>query len=439
MRLLIVGSHAGQMAEACRLAACRGAEIRQVATTSAALDGLRAGRGADLMLIDVALDVRSMLEGLAAEHFHLPLVAFGCEGDARAAVAAIKAGAKEFLLLPPDAELVAAVLEGFAVAPKQLVVADPRMTDLLSMARQYAQADATILLTGESGTGKEMVARFVHDHSRRAAGPFVPVNCAAIPDHLLESELFGHEKGAFTGAIARRVGKFEEASGGTLLLDEISEMEPRLQAKLLRALQEREIDRLGGSKPIRVDLRVIATSNRDLEQAVASGSFRADLYFRLGVLTLELPPLRERPADIAALAEHFARKHARANGLPERPLSAAALARLRGHVWRGNARELENCIQRAVLLATGDQIGPEAILLSGAQRTRTGPAPAVPLAGRKLAEVERDVILDTLRHTEGNRTMAAHLLGISIRTLRNKLHEYAGTGPAHHLPVPDAP
>src|SRR5947208_516075 len=209
---------------------------------------------------------------------------------------------------------------------------------------------ADLLVTGESGTGKEMVARFLHERSRRARGPFVALNCAAIPDNLLESELFGHEKGAFTGAVARRVGKFEEATGGTLLLDEVSEMEPRLQAKLLRAIQEREIDRVGGSRPVRVDIRLIATSNRDLEKAVAEGSFREDLLFRLSVLTLRLPPLRERPRDIEALGRHFARRLAASNGLPTRELSRAALDRLLQHGWKGNVRELENCVHRALIL-----------------------------------------------------------------------------------------
>ena len=293
-----------------------------------------------------------------------------------------------------------------------------------------------MLITGESGTGKEMMARFLHRHGRRARGPFVAVNCAAIPDHLLESELFGHERGAFTGALARRVGRFEEANGGTLLLDEVSEMEPRLQAKLLRAIQEREIDRVGGTRAVPVDIRLIATSNRDLARAVAEGSFREDLLFRLDVLALPLPPLRERPGDVEALARHFAAKLARANGLPERPLSPAALARLKAMPWRGNVRELENCIHRAVVLAQGGTIDLGDIEPSGrstsAAATGTGPG----LVGRTMAEVERLLIVDTLRHTLGNRTHAATILGISIRTLRNKLREYGDAGIAVPPPGP---
>ncbi|MDX1542173.1 MAG: sigma-54 dependent transcriptional regulator, partial [Geminicoccaceae bacterium] len=285
-------------------------------------------------------------------------------------------------------------------------------------------------------TGKEMKARYLHRHSRRAERAFDSVNCAAIPENQLESELFGHEKGAFTGASARRIGKFEEADGGTLLLDEISEMDPRLQAKLLRAIQEREIDRVGGSRPVKVDLRLVATSNRDLEAEVAAGRFREDLWFRLNVVTLDLPPLRARPGDIPPLARHFAARYAKVNGTPFRPLGDAALAKLRDYHWKGNVRELENCLHRAVLLASGEEIGPEAILLQavGAAQAqpRTDDGQGAAAVGRTVADVERDLIIDTLRHTLGNRTHAATILGISIRTLRNKLRQYGDEG----VPVP---
>ncbi len=439
MRLLIVGEHAREVVEASRIAAGRGAEVRQVPDIEQALRSLRAGKGADLLLVEVGLDIRQMIDRLLQERICVPVVAYGVDAEPRAAVAAIRAGAREFIPLPPDSELIAAVLEAVSDSGRALIVEDPAMLETLRLARRYAPADASVLITGESGTGKEMLARFLHANSRRADGPFVSVNCAAIPENLLESELFGHEKGAFTGAVARRIGKFEEASGGTLLLDEISEMDTRLQAKLLRAIQEREIDRVGGSSPVRIDIRVIATSNRDLEQAVADGAFREDLYFRLNVLSLRLPPLRERPGDIAALARHFARKHAIANGLPERPLTAEALARLRAHHWRGNVRELENCIHRAVLLAAGEVIDAAAIDLRAPPAAATaGPVPGNPPAvGRTVAEMERDLILQTLQHTLGNRTRAASILGISIRTLRNRLRQYSEAGlavpPAAHV------
>jgi DNA-binding NtrC family response regulator len=263
-----------------------------------------------------------------------------------------------------------------------------------------------------------------------------------IPENLLESELFGHEKGAFTGAIARRVGKFEEANGGTLLLDEISEMDARLQAKLLRAIQEREIDRVGGTKPVKVDIRILATSNRDLADAAKRGTFREDLLYRLNVVNLRLPALRERPKDILALARHFAHKYAEANGVPFRPISSVTERLLISHPWRGNVRELENTLHRAVLLSSGAEITPEAIRLPDG--THVGARPDVPgavkvavetavaatrgLVGRTVADVERDLILDTLDHCLGNRTHAANILGISIRTLRNKLREYSQAG-----------
>jgi DNA-binding NtrC family response regulator len=312
------------------------------------------------------------------------------------------------------------------------------------MADQIAPSDASILITGESGTGKEILARYVHRKSARADKPFISLNCAAIPENLLESELFGHEKGAFTGAIARRVGKFEEANGGTLLLDEISEMDARLQAKLLRAIQEREIDRVGGGKPVKVDIRILATSNRDLTDAAKRGTFREDLLYRLNVVNLRLPALRERPKDILALARHFGRKYAEANGVPFRPLAGETERLLLSHAWRGNVRELENTIHRAVLLSHGSEIAPEAIRLpDGAKfnetalRTASDPVAIATaaaatttraLVGRTVSDVERELILDTLDHCLGNRTHAANILGISIRTLRNKLREYTQAG-----------
>ncbi|MGD9512010.1 MAG: sigma-54 interaction domain-containing protein [Geminicoccaceae bacterium] len=428
MRVLLVGGDRPEIAVAARLAAANGAAVRQVATLEQALERLRAGQGADLLMLDAAGRIDRALARLQAERFHLPVVAYAVDCTPEQAAAAIKAGACEFLPFPPEVELIAAILAAAWQEQQELICADPGMAEILARARRFAAAEACVLITGESGTGKEMVARLVHRHSRRARGPFVAVNCAAIPDHLLESELFGHEKGAFTGAVARRIGRFEEANGGTLLLDEVSEMEPRLQAKLLRAIQEREIDRVGGTRAVPVDIRLVATSNRDLGQAVAAGSFRADLLFRLDVLALRLPPLRDRPADIDALAGVFATRLARLNGLPDRPLAAAALERLRAIAWRGNVRELENCIHRAVVLARGERIEAEDLGLAEEQARYPGAPGAQPLVGRTMAEVERQMIVDTLRHTLGNRTHAASILGISIRSLRNKLRDYAEAG-----------
>ena len=451
MRLLIVGTLAGHISAAGQIAIGRGAKVSHVETVDAGLTALRNGRGADLVMIDVRLSAPRLLEAMKAERINTPVVACGIDPDPEAAEAAIRAGAKEYIPLPPDAELIAAVLAAVSEDQSAVIHADPVMAATLKLADQIAPSDASVLVTGESGTGKEVLARYLHNKSRRQQQTFVSVNCAAIPDNLLESELFGHEKGAFTGAIARRIGKFEEAAGGTLLLDEISEMDIRLQAKLLRAIQEREIDRVGGSHPVKVDIRLLATSNRDLEQHVRDGNFREDLYFRLNVFNLQLPALRERPGDIPVLAEFFAAKYAEANSLPARPINAQAAAKLAGHQWRGNVRELENTMHRAVLLASGAEIDEQAIMLTGemanpliaaakrpsaatpvetpaAPRADDAAAAAGSLVGRTVAEVERDLIIDTLEHCLGNRTHAANILGISIRTLRNKLKHYTDDG-----------
>ncbi|HEX4553952.1 MAG TPA: sigma-54 dependent transcriptional regulator [Xanthobacteraceae bacterium] len=444
MRLLIVGTLKGQLTAATKIAMDKGAAVTHAESSDQAMAVLRSGKGADLLMVDVAIDIRDLVLRLEAEHIHVPLVACGVQTDARAAVAAIHAGAKEYIPLPPDPEMIAAVLAAVANDAREMVYRDDAMAHVVKLAQQIAPSDASVLITGESGTGKEVLARYVHARSNRARGSFISVNCAAIPEALLESELFGHEKGAFTGAVARRIGKFEEANGGTLLLDEISEMDVRLQAKLLRALQERVIDRVGGTRPVPVDIRVIATSNRNLAEVVRDGTFREDLLFRLNVVNLKIPPLRERPADVLELAQHFAKLYAGANGVALRPLSADAKRQLTLSRWPGNVRELENTIHRAVLMASGDEIGPEAILSPDGLRLDQAKPPAVAhaalaaeavtrsLVGRTVADVERDLILETLKHCLGNRTHAANILGISIRTLRNKLNEYAADG----VPVP---
>ncbi|UYN98185.1 MAG: sigma-54-dependent Fis family transcriptional regulator [Devosia sp.] len=448
MRLLIIGALEGQLSTATKMAMDGGAKVAHAPSIEIALAALRSGKGADLLLVDVMMDIAGLIAALEGERIAIPVVACGVETNAAAAVNAIRAGAKEYIPLPPDAELIAAVIAAVARETSDFLYRDPAMERVVRMAEQIAGSEASILITGESGTGKEVIAKYVHARSKRANRPFISVNCAAIPEALLESELFGHEKGAFTGAVARRIGKFEEASGGTLLLDEISEMDVRLQAKLLRAIQERVIDRVGGTKPVPVDIRILATSNRNLTEAVREGSFREDLLFRLNVVNLKLPALRARPGDIIALSEHFVAKYAKANGLPPRELSSAAREALVQAPWPGNVRELENTLHRAVLLSSGDVIGPDAIVLPdgmGLTEAAQATSPAQQLAqtaetmnralvGRTVADVERDLILDTLDHTLGNRTHAANILGISIRTLRNKLNQYADEG--EHVPEP---
>src|SRR5690606_29452868 len=419
-----------------------------------ATEQLRRGQGADLLMVDYRIDIAALIAANDAERSHVPVVACGVDADARGAADAIPAGAKELIPPPPQAGLIGAVLAAVADDERPMISADPAMKAVIQLADQVARSEASILITGESGVGKEVMARYLHAGSRRADKPFISVNCAAIPDNLLESELFGHEKGAFTGALARRIGKFEEAHGGTLLLDEISEMDVRLQAKLLRAIQERVIDRVGGTKPVPVDIRIIATSNRDLAKSVAEGAFREDLLYRLNVVNLRLPALRERPGDIAVLADHFVKKYAAANGVPLRPISAAARRALETHRWNGNVRELENAMHRAVLLATGPEIDVDALRLPDGQPLAgggftpaqdAGPAARAASAadavsracvGQTVAQMEKPLFLDTLSHCLGNRTRAASILGISIRTLRNKLNEYAEEGTV--IPAPQS-
>ncbi len=442
MRVLIVGTLGGQLSAATKIAIDRGARVSHVETVGQATRALRAGQGADLLLVDVSMDIAELISANEAERICVPVVACGVSATAEQASRAIRAGAKEYIPLPPDADLIAAVLAAVADDDRPMIARDQVMKDVVALADQVAASEAPILITGESGSGKEVMARHVHNRSKRAQKAFIAVNCAAIPENLLESELFGHEKGAFTGAVARRIGKFEEADGGTLLLDEISEMDVRLQAKLLRAIQERVIVRVGGSKPVKINIRILATSNRDLAHAVRDGIFREDLLFRLNVVNLALPPLRDRPEDVKALAAFFAVKYAKANGVPERPVSPAAMARLLARDWPGNVRELENALHRAVLLAQGPEIGADAIRMpdgSAGNPPRGADSPASraaeaaetvsrTLVGQTVAEMEQNLILETLDHCIGNRTHAANILGISIRTLRNKLRAYMDAG-----------
>lgn len=442
MRLLMIGQLGGQLAIASKMAMASGAKVSHSTDVTSALEQVRT-RGADLIMIDVALDVKSFIEQIRSERILTDVIGCGLGTDAKLAVDAIRAGAKEYVPLPPDAELISAVIQAVADDSHPLIFRDPTMMRVMQLVDQVAASEASILVTGESGTGKEVVARYIHKKSNRSTKPFIAINCAAIPENLLESELFGHEKGAFTGAVARRIGKFEEADGGTLLLDEISEMDIRLQAKLLRAIQERRIDRVGGTQPVQVNIRIIATSNRNLTDEVKKGTFREDLLFRLNVVNVKVPPLRDRPADVKVLTDYFLRKYADMNNVPLRPMDEQALRLLLTHRWTGNVRELENTLHRAVLLASGEKVGPEAIVLPDGstpgldqQSTHTTEtiAETSSLVGRTVADVERDLIIDTLKHCLGNRTHAANILGISIRTLRNKLNEYQSGGIA--VPAP---
>jgi DNA-binding NtrC family response regulator len=307
------------------------------------------------------------------------------------------------------------------------VTQDIETSRLLDHVALVAPSCASILVLGESGTGKERLSRYIHQCSNRHDRAFVAVNCAAIPEGMIEAELFGHEKGAFTGAIGSRPGKFELAHGGTLLLDEITEMPMHMQAKLLRVIQEGEVDRLGGSSPIKVDVRIIATSNRDVDEAIDKGEFRQDLYYRLNVVTVSLPPLRNRPDDIMPLAEHFLERFSEMYGKPPPRISESCMEYLQQYNWPGNAREIENCMHRAFLTCAGDQLQVEDLNLDRASKPRSSADNEI-RAGISIRDMEQALIKQTIQHVKGNRTEAAKLLGISIRTLRNKLREMdAGT------------
>ncbi len=449
---MIIGQLEGYISQAGKIALHKGAKVVHCEDTEQAIGALLNGKGADLVMIDVKQKIGEFVERLKTERIHIPVIACGINNDARAAVKAIQQGAKEYVPLPPDSELIGALLAAVTEDNNTMIAGDAAMKDVVKLADKIAPSEATVLITGESGTGKEVMSQYIHRKSKRGNGPFIAVNCAAIPENLLESELFGHEKGAFTGATARRIGKFEEASGGTLLLDEVSEMAPQLQAKFLRVLQEKEITRVGSNDAVKVDVRIIATSNRDLEAFVKSGGFREDLYFRLNVVNLRLPSLHERPTDLPTLAQFFADKYADANGVGRKKISAAASQKMKSYGWRGNIRELENTMHRAILVSTEDEIEADAVHIDSPSlrsappplREREGPAKregegqtaqvinhpgaVESLIGRSVAAVERDLIINTLEHCLGNRTHAANILGISIRTLRNKLNQYKDEG-----------
>jgi two-component system, response regulator FlrC len=370
----------------------------------------------------------------------LPVVLMTAYGTVAQAVAAMREGATDYIVKPFDAPALIEMARrqlALRVAPNELVAADRESRRLTCLARKIAETDATVLITGESGTGKEVYARFIRDHSARAAAPYVAINCAAIPENMLEATLFGYEKGAFTGALGAHAGKFEQAQGGTLLLDEISEMDLGLQAKILRVLQEREVERLGSTRTISLDVRLIATSNRDLPEEVRAARFRGDLYYRLNVMSLRLPPLRERSGDILPLARMAIQACAR-GGQAALSLSPEAERRLLQHDWPGNARELTNIVQRAAWLAAGGIIHASDLDMGAAA---PAPAPAsepAALHGRAhdvgldhdLKERERELILATLRVTGGSRKMTAERLGISPRTLRHKLQQFKAAGVA---------
>ena len=389
------------------------------------------------------MDGIALLKEIRSRHAHLPVVLMTAYADVDRAVEAMRAGACDFLLKPFEPQ---ALLEHVAryrlpesLDDERVVASDAASRNLFALAARVAQTDTTVLLTGESGVGKEVVARYIHAHSARRQGPFVAINCAAIPDSLLEATLFGYEKGAFTGAQQAQAGKFEQAQDGTLLLDEVTEMPLALQAKLLRVLQEREVERVGGKKPVALNIRLIATSNRDMADAVARGVLREDVYYRLNVFPLLIPALRQRPDDIVPLATRFLAEHGSRSGRSGLRLAPSAEEALRRHPWPGNVRELENVMQRAVILAVGDAVEADALLLAAAPigavvaatlASPAGLAVAPPVVSRtdNMNDLEREHILETLAAVGGSRKLAGERLGMSERTLRHKLKQYRDAG-----------
>ena len=429
MRLMIIGQLEGYISAAGKIALQRGAKVIHCEDIEEAIGALRNGKGADVVMCDIKQKIGKFIADLEAERIHVPVVACGIGTDARSAVKAIEEGAKEYIPLPPDADLIAAILEAVTQESNTMIANDPSMKTVMALAEKIAPSEATVLITGESGTGKEVMSSFIHRKSKRKDEPFIALNCAAIPENLLESELFGHEKGAFTGATHRRIGKFEEAHGGTLLLDEISEMSVSLQAKLLRVLQEQQFERVGSGHTIETDVRIIATSNRNLGSEVRKGKFREDLYYRLNVIPIELPDLSQRREDIPLLAIHFMEKYAKLNDKNITSISESSMKILSEYNWHGNVRELENFIERAIVVSRTGTLN-EADFPSQLFAVEENEIGEGIQAKASIHEMEKSLILKTLQANNGNRTRAAKSLGITTRTLRNKLHEY-GLGSNH--------
>jgi DNA-binding NtrC family response regulator len=447
-RILVVDDEANARTALAELLRDEGYQVETAADGFKALPKLEEF-APDLLLTDLRMPGMNGLELLRKAHEldrETAAIVMTAHGAVDTAVAAMRQGANDYLTKPINMEELVIVLER-ALEGKRLrkeagelrerisernridsiIGSSAPMQKVFETVLQVATSRASVLLTGESGTGKELVAAAIHEASQRSAGPFVKLHCAALAETILESELFGHEKGSFTGAAARRDGRFQHADGGTLFLDEIGEISPAIQVKLLRFLQEREFERVGGNQTVKVDVRIVAATNRDLHKCVAEGTFREDLFYRLNVVSIEMPPLRTRSSDIPLLAVHFLRKYTAENEKQIHGFALQALEQLTHYPWPGNVRELENAVERAVVLCRGDEISIQdlpAAVAATSGRAADG-APQVP--GASIADLERWAILRTLEHTGGSTSRAAEILGISVRKIQYKLHEYSGT------------
>ena len=421
MRLLVVGRLSGQLATAVKMAMAHGAKVSHVERGDQATEQLRRGQGADLLMVDYRIDIAALIAANEAERIHVPVVACGVDADASDAAAAIRAGAKEFIPLPPEADLIAAVLSAVADDDRPLISADPSMKAVIMLADQVARSEASILITGESGVGKEVMARYLHAGSKRAERPFISVNCAAIPETLIESELFGYEKGAFTGATSNRMGLIEAAHNSTLFLDEIGELPLAAQARLLRFIQEGEIRRIGAIKSTKVNIRLICATHRRLDELAQSNAFRQDLYYRINVLRLDIPPLRERGPDIAAMANWFATQLADKLDMPPRAFSKNSLEQIVHHPWPGNVRELQNAVERALVMCDDSLLALDLpVGLDQPESTITpdrGPEKRIDDSADELS-LEDYFQRFVLQHQDAmNETELAQKLGISRKSL----------------------
>ena len=418
MRLLIIGDLKGPIVNAAKLAKEQNAKILHSIDIKSAMINLRNGENIELIIIDSEMNIKELKNTLEAEHFSVPIVSCGLSNNPKRAAESIKEGAIEYIPLPPNKEVIAAlfsIISNNSEDDNKLICFSQSMSKIISIAKQIAPSIANVLISGQSGVGKEVIAKLIHKHSKNSQNDLISINCAAIPENLLESEMFGHEKGAFTGAAERRIGKFEQANNSTLFLDEISEMDLKLQAKLLRAIQEKEIFRVGGNKPIKLNMRIIATSNRNLISEVKNGNFREDLFYRLNVIHLEIPPLKDRLEDIIPLSEHFLQKYCKINNLGKKTLDEKALKKLQAHFWPGNVRELENTIHRSILISTTSKIEEKDISVINTSEEENL---------ESLEAMEKKAIDKALNKYNKNYDLVAKVLGISINTLQNKLKHH---------------